>query len=459
MSAQEQAAISAGKTVASKGSTTWWPLAVLVAVNMLNFYDRQVAGAVIEPVRKEFHLSDTQVGLINTVSLILYGLVGLPLGILADRVSRKKLLAAGIVVWTAFTACARWVNSYPFLLITRLGVGVGEAAAAPTATSWIGDLFPAERRSKPLALFMLGVPVGGALSFFFTGPIALKFGWRAAMIVAAAPALLLVPLLLMLHEPARGAAEKHAPSVNTGSIWTVLRIPTFWWITLSGALVNFILYSVALFFPAFFARIHHMNVARSGVTMGIIYAIGGILGGSCAGIWGDRIAHRNRSGRMKIAAIAALLAVPLTYLGIQISPEWQIVLPFTFRDQLVTIPMALPLLTVAYGLLNMYYGLVYAAIQDIVAPALRGTSMSIYFLVMYLGGASWGTLIIGRMSDRFALHAAHLAGVDKITEQFRAIGLQQALLLIPVLSLLLAGVLWAGSRTIGRDIEKQQRAG
>jgi len=106
----------------------------------------------------------------------------------------------------------------------------------------------------------------------------------------------------------------------------------------------------------------------------------------------------------------------------------------------------------------MYYGLVYASIQDIVAPALRGTSMAIYFLVMYLGGASWGTLIIGKMSDRFALHAAHLAGADKINEVFKAIGLQQALLAIPVLSLMLAAVLWVGSRTIGRDMENQQKA-
>ncbi|HEY2499784.1 MAG TPA: MFS transporter [Candidatus Angelobacter sp.] len=421
----------------------WWPLAVLVAINVLNFYDRQVAGAVVEPVRKEFHLTDTQIGLLNTVSLILYGLVGLPLGLLADRVSRKKLLAAGIVVWTAFTACARWVNSYTFLLVSRLGVGVGEATAAPTATSWIGDLFPAERRSKPLALFMLGVPVGGALSFFFTGPIALRFGWRAAMVVAAAPALLLIPLLLMLHEPRRGAAEKHAPPVDASSIWAVLRVPTFWWIVISGALVNFILYSIGLFFPAFFARIHHMNVARAGVMTGIVYAVGGILGGAIAGIWGDRIIHRNRSGRMKIASIAALLAVPLSYFGI--------------RQGYGSLAVAMPLLTISYGLLNMYYGLVYASIQDIVAPALRGTSMSIYFLVMYLGGASWGTLIIGKMSDRFALHAAHLAGLNAITETYKAIGLQQALLAIPVLSLLLAGVLWVGSRTIGKDMEKHQK--
>jgi hypothetical protein len=187
--------------------------------------------------------------------------------------------------------------------------------------------------------------------------------------------------------------------------------------------------------------------------MGIIYAIGGVLGGSVAGVWGDRIVHRSRSGRMKIASVAALLAVPLAYVGFQMSPGRQIALGSWWAMPLAILP-----LTVAYGLLNMYYGLVYASIQDIVAPALRGTSMAIYFLVMYLGGASWGSLIIGGMSDRFALHAAHLAGFDKISEQFKAIGLQQALLLIPVLSLLLAAVLWAGSRTIESDIQHTRAA-
>ncbi len=442
MIVKEQTATPASQANAPVSSATWWPLAVLVAINVLNFYDRQVAGAVVEPVRKEFSLTDTQIGWLNTSFTILYGLVGLPLGRLADKVSRKKLLAIGIAIWALMTASARWINSYSFLVFARLGVGVGEATAAPTATSWIGDLFPAEKRSKPLALFMLGVPVGGALSFFFSGPIAQRLGWRVAMLAAAAPALLLIPLLLMLHEPVRGASEKHAPvAKDAGSIWAVLSVPTFWWIAISGALVNFNLYAIATFLPAFFSRTHHMDVAWAGVTMGVIYAIGGVLGGTVAGVWGDRIVHRSRSGRMKIASIAALLAVPLSYFGI--------------HQGYGSLTVALPLLTVAYGLLNMYYGLVYASIQDIVAPALRGTSMAIYFLVMYLGGASWGTLIIGKMSDRFALHAAHLAGVDKITEAFRAIGLQQALLAIPVLSFLLAVVLWAGSRTIVRDLQRR----
>src|SRR5258708_36593117 len=127
-------------------------------------------------MRREFSLSDTQMGGINTAFTILYGLVGLPLGYLSDHVSRKKLLSAGILVWTTLTACAQWVFSYPMLVFTRLGVGVGEASCAPAATSWIGDLYPPDRRSKPLALFMLGFPIGGGRGFFFTCVIAQRHG-------------------------------------------------------------------------------------------------------------------------------------------------------------------------------------------------------------------------------------------------------------------------------------------
>lgn len=426
----------------------YWSLFVLIAINILNFYDRQVSGAVVEPVRKEFALSDAQIGWINWAFTFLYGIVGLPLGRLADTRSRKKLLAAGMVIWAALTAYARWIFSFPTLVVARLGVGVGEATCAPTATSWIGDIFPPKRRAKPLALFMLGVPVGSALSVFFSGPIAQRFGWRAAMMLAAAPALLLVPLLLSLKEPERGASENQVSS-STGSVWEVLwqllRIPTFLWIVLSGAIVNFILYAVGTFLPAFFGRIHHMNVSRAGVTTGVVYAIGGIGGGIIAGVVGDYIVRRRASGRMEIAALAALLAAPVAYFGI--------------RQPYGALAVALPLITVMNGLLNMYYGLVYSSLHDIVAPALRGTGMAVYFLFMYLIGASWGTVIIGKMSDRFARHAADLAGSPTVTEAFRAIGLQHAMLAIPMLSLALAVVLWAGSRTIGKDmLRRSQRA-
>jgi MFS family permease len=137
------------------------------------------------------------------------------------------------------------------------------------------------------------------------------------------------------------------------------------------------------------------------------------------------------------------VAVPFSYFGIAGSSD---------------LNQSIVLLALAYGLLNMYYGLVYASLQDIVVPALRGTSMAIYFVVMYLGGASWGTVIIGKLSDHFARNAALLAGSAKVTEVFRALGLQKAMLAVPVLSIALAVVLWAGSKTIGDDIQRSRSA-
>src|ERR1700719_5363817 len=124
-------------------------------------------------------------------------MVGVPRGRIADTASRKKLLAVAVVLWTALTASAALASSFTMLLISRVGVGVGEASCAPAATSWLGDLFPPDRRSRVLALFMFGVPVGGALSFFFSGPLAQAYGWRAAKIFAAAPAPLLGPPLAL----------------------------------------------------------------------------------------------------------------------------------------------------------------------------------------------------------------------------------------------------------------------
>src|SRR5215467_7271200 len=155
---------------------------------------------------------------------LLYAMIGVPLGRLADRSSRKRLLASGVSVWSALTASTALASSYGFLLFSRLGVAVGESVCAPAGTSWIGDLYPADKRSRALALFMLGVPIGLSLSSFCSGPVAQAFGWRVAMALAAVPALLLVPALLSLRKPKRGASEAKAPAFEK-SAWCILRIP------------------------------------------------------------------------------------------------------------------------------------------------------------------------------------------------------------------------------------------
>jgi len=427
----------------------WLSTLILFAINILNFYDRTVPAALVEPMRKEFGLNDTQIGLLTSAFIWFYAIVGLPLGLIADRWSRKKLLAWGVVVWTALTASTGLATTYAFLFFSRIGVGLGEAACAPTATSWLGDLFPANQRSRVLALFMMGVPIGGALGYFFGGPIAQAYGWRAAMVSAALPGLLLVPALLILREPERGASEpsdrttfRRHEALATTSIWNILRIPTLWWIIASGALLNFCAYVFATFLPAFLTRVHGLSVANSGKAAGTLYLLGGVLGGVLSGRVGDYVVHRGKDGRMLCAAVMALITVPLACIGI-LQPRGSLLLATVF-------------LGLMYVSLSSYYGFVYSAIQDFVAPNQRASTMAIYFMAMYICGASFGPLLTGKLSDLLAHRAAAAAGSSVVTEVFRAVGLQRAMLVIPFLSVALAFVLYMGSRTIVADAERRQ---
>ena len=414
---------------------------VLSGINLLNFYDRQVPGALVEPMRREFGLNDTQIGLLGSAFIWLYAIVGVPLGRIADVWSRKKLLAMGVAVWSTLTALTFFAGSFGFLLFTRLGVGVGEAVCAPSGTSWLGDLFPANRRAKVLAVFMLGVPVGGALSYFFSGPIAQAWGWRVAMVVAAAPAILLLPALIFLTEPVRGASESNVTSATKTSAWAVLKIPTLWWIILSGAFFNFNMYALGTFLPAFLSRVHGYSLARSGIATGFVYLLGGVCGGLLGGYLGDRVAGTRRNARLRMAAFISLLSAPVAFFGI-LQPAGATM-------------AALICLAITYGAFNTYYAFVYSSIQDIVAPDQRGFTMSVYFMAMYLCGASFGPLLTGNLSDRLARHAMTAAGADRITEVFKATGLQQAMLVLPILSLALAIVLYFASRTMNADAQRR----
>lgn len=410
-------------------------LLVLVGVNVLNFYDRNVSSALNEPIRREFLLSDAQMGLLHSAFIWVYALVGLPLGRLSDGGNRKLLLAGAVTIWSVMTACRGLVSSYAQLMTSTLGVAVGEAVCTPTASSWIGDLYTPERRSKAISFYMMGLPLGAAASLFLSGPIAQAYGWRWAMMAAALPAVLLVPALLMVEEPARERAteEHHSP-------WGLLRIPTMWWIILSGGLFNFIMYAVNGFVPALLSRVHGLSVSQAGWITGVAMLTGGVLGAFVAGPWGDHIIQQRRDGRMLWAAVTTLLAAPASWL--MISPG---------AGQWVTAGLFVAL---TYALFNAYYGLVYPSLQDIVPPQLRATAMATYFLGMYICGGSFGPLITGRLSDTLAARAA---GTGVITEAHRAVGLQQAMLVIPVIAVAMAVVLWAGSRTIRKDSLRQEK--
>ena len=262
------------------------------------------------------------------------------------------------------------------------------------------------------------------------------------MVLAAAPALVLVPALLMLEEPRRGATETARAQAARTSVLSLLRLPTLWWIIASGVFLNFNMYAIATFLPALLSRVHGLSLASAGIATGVVYFVGGLGGGLGAGYVGEFIVQRRKDGRMLCAAIAALVAVPLSCLGI-LQPAGSLLGGIAF-------------FLLAYAALTSYYGLVYSAIQDIVAPNQRGITMAISFMAMYLCGASFGPLLTGRVSDLLAHRAAVLAGSPVLTESFRAVGLQQAMLIIPIFSLMLAGALYMGSRTIISDIARRE---
>ena len=153
---------------------------LLFGINALNFFDRQILGAVTEPVRKEWRLTDTELGWLGTAFTLLYAVVGVPLGRLADAWRRKQLLAMGLALWSAMTYASGLCRSFASMFAARLAVGVGEAACAPTSSSLIGDLFRPHERARALSVFMLGLPVGIALSYATSGTVAQHYGWRAA---------------------------------------------------------------------------------------------------------------------------------------------------------------------------------------------------------------------------------------------------------------------------------------
>ena len=389
-------------------------LAVLFLVNVLNYYDRQTLAAILEPLRHEFSLSDTQLGGLFTLFTVVFALAGLPLGKLADTGSRRGLLACGIAVWTGLTGLAGLATSYAALLGTRLGVGIGEAVCTPAAASWIGDLVPAWRRARAMAGFMMAVPVGIMLSTAIGGAVAQAHGWRMALGLAALPGLVLAPAVLGLREP-----ERPRPPTVGGS--AVALPAVFWWIAASGAVVNFALYSFSTFLPAFLTRYHGMSVARAGVWTGVGSGVAGILGAGAVGWLGDRVKNR-----LWLAAGASLVAAGPVYAALG--------MPAGSARGAVCLAM------IGYGLLQMYYGLVYAAIQDVIGPAMRGRAMAVYFVVTYLGGASWGPLLTGQLSDFLARRSGLGA------EASRAVGLHDAMYAIPALAVVLAAVLWMAGR-------------
>jgi MFS family permease len=420
-----------------------YTLAILFAINLLNFYDRHIPAAVVEPLRKDWGLSDAQIGWLMTAFTLLYAVIGVPFGRLSDRFQRAKLLGMGVAVWSLLTAASGLAWNYSALFAARLGVGIGEATCAPASNSLIADLYPVRLRARALSFFTLGLPLGGFLGIFLSGRIAAAYGWRVPFYVAAVPGVVLALLALTIFEPERGAAEV-SPTAGRpyeGSPYRrVLRISTMRWIILSGALFNFNMYAIPAFLPAFLSRYHHLHLKEASALAAMVFSAMGIPGLLLGGWVADHFGKVTPGGRLLVSCLSVFFQAPLIYFALNLPPGELVGFAFLMGSG---------------NLLGyVYYSGVYATIQDLIPPSLRGTAMALYFCFMYLIGGSFGPVITGGLSDHFARVAMAASGATTMTEPLRAVGLHRGMYIIPICALAVTLVLFLASRTAAADIHE-----
>ena len=422
-------------------SGAWFAIVVLFLINTLNFFDRLIIGALGEPIRKEFELGDASLGLLATAFTLVYAVAGLPLGRLADRVSRPWILSAGVLVWSLFTAASGLARSYWQIFAFRIGVGIGEASCAPAATSLISDLFPQEKRARAMSVFMLGLPIGIALSFGLSGMLAQAYGWRFAFIAAGVPGVLLAALALFIREPRSEAAAVPAADQPASPYRAILASRTMRWLIISGAIHNFCLYALSSFMTPYLMRYHGLEIRDASLIAMFVNGIFTLPGLLIGGVVGDAVTKRRASGGLLVVGAATLIAIPLFVAAVMAEAG--------------NTSLFLWAMGGAFALMYFYYSITYAAIADVTEPRLRGTAMSVYFLAMYVLGGALGPWVLGLLSDRFTRRAAENAGVTEFTaaaiEPFRAAGLQSAMSIVPILSVALAGVMFMAARAINSE--------
>jgi len=406
----------------------WCVLALLFLANLLNFFDRVIPVIVSEPIRHEWGLSDTQLGLIGSAFTVIYAIAGIPLGRLADTRSRKAVIGSGLALWSLLTGASGLAWSYMSFLLLRLGVGIGEASYTPAATSLIGDMFPSNKRSRAIGIFMLGLPIGLGLAFFSTGAMVRAFGsWRAPFFIAVVPGIALAALIFFIKEPGRGAAESWKPQSDPGDrpIRRILRIRTIWWIILAGVAANFAAAPANSFLVPMLQRYFALPLADAAVATGVIIGLSGVVGLTAGGWVADEIHQRTRRGRLLLGVASLSLAAGATWYALALGAS--------------DIAMFTAAFSLGWLLQYGFFVTAYPAIHDVVEPRLRATAMALYFAVNYLLGGAAGPFLTGYVSDRYSAAAMASANAPTMTEQFKGIGLHDAMYLIPA-SLLLSAL-------------------
>jgi len=368
----------------------WLALILLMAINTVGFIDRIVVNVLVEPIKGEFGLSDTQVSLMATAFTLLNVGAGLIIARLAERMRRLTLISVGTLLWSAATAACGWAASWVQLLAARMGVGVGEAIGLPSLQSVIADYFPPNRRGLAISVLMLAPPVGAFIGFVGGGWIAQEFDWRFTFLIAAVPGLLLGVLAwVFLGEPPRGRHDAGAADAVPPMLEVLRRLfvmPSARNLVIGSALAAMLGFGLNYFFTSLMIRKFELGLAEAGLYSGLIASLPAAVSVIGSGWLADRLSAKHPAAYALIPAVCLLVGGPLYVLAIT-------------RESL---PLLLALISVTAFLTFGYLGVTYAALQNLMHPRMRVTAFAV-LNVVYGVGSALGPLLLGALSDRMAL--------------------------------------------------------
>lgn len=375
----------------------YYVLGMLVVVYTMNFIDRQMLSILAGSIKKELSLTDGQVGMMGGLAFaVLYSVLGIPIAWLADRASRRRIMAYALGIWSAFTAVCGLATGFWSLFFSRVGVGVGEAGGVAPAYSLISDYFPKHQRARALSIYSLGIPIGSGLAIIFGGLIAHAINWRYAFLFVGIAGFILAPIFrATVKDPVRGGVDAAGvPAAKVAAprflevFGVVARKPTFWLLAFGAAMASVCGYGLAFWLPSFFERSLHLGLVERSWFYGGIALFGGGIGILGGGILADKVGSRSRAAYPLIPAIAFMVALPCFLAAVNTSSLW----------------LAFPLFLIPTALNLAWLGPIVTSVQHLVPAQMRTTASALFLLINNLIGIAFGTYYFGWISDLLRPH-------------------------------------------------------
>ena len=396
---------------------------------MVNYMDRQVLSAVLEPMKQDLGLSDTQAGSLMTVFLLSIALFSLPLAYMVDRWSRRKAIALMAIFWSAFTFITGLGKSFLGVLIPRSLVGVGEAGFSSGGTAMLAAVYPPESRGRVMGVFNLVIPLGASLGVILGGYLSKNHGgWQTPFFVFAIPGIILGILAFFMkdYKTVDHVDESGRKKGFLSAAVSLFRIPTLKWLYIGYGVRNIMNFSVLVWLSAFLMRSQNIAEDRAGMLSGMVFLMA-ILGALAGGILSDTWQRKNRRARMLLPVIGDMLASIVLIVAVTLDmkgPGFVVVLLWGAMVMIGTPPLT-------------------AVTQDVVTPAVKGLSYGMSVFSMYVFGGGWGPIMVGGISDALG------GGAE---------GLKSAFYFIALAGFVAAFLLWLGSRHYPGDMDKVKGA-